>query len=148
METSLRIQVYSTNSFLKEVIEFFNAEEWTNETEMQLISRIIKVLTMIRPMGKALQLNFNMEVTDTGAAVFAIKKTIKTGIEINTQRLSFREIEVLRLIMQGYTTKAIAGKLFISFETVKSHRKKILAKTGAKNTALLINCYPETFFDK
>ncbi|MFZ0456799.1 MAG: helix-turn-helix transcriptional regulator, partial [Ignavibacteriaceae bacterium] len=62
--------------------------------------------------------------------------------------LSVREIEVLGLIMLGYTTKEIADKLFISYETVKSHRKNILEKTGAKNTASLINYYHHTFFDK
>jgi DNA-binding CsgD family transcriptional regulator len=50
--------------------------------------------------------------------------------------------------MQGYTNHEIAGKLFISYETVKSHRKHILLKTGAKNTAALINYYHQTFFDK
>ncbi len=52
------------------------------------------------------------------------------------------------LIMQGFTNNEIAEKLFISYETVKSHRKHILLKTGAKNTAALINYYHQTFFDK
>ncbi|MBL0133790.1 MAG: helix-turn-helix transcriptional regulator [Chitinophagaceae bacterium] len=50
--------------------------------------------------------------------------------------------------MQGHTNNDIAEKLFISYETVKSHRKNILEKTGAKNTAALINYYHQTFFEK
>ena len=51
--------------------------------------------------------------------------------------LSKREKEVLGMMFDGLTNKEIAQKLFISFETVKSHRKKILLKTGSKNTAAI-----------
>jgi DNA-binding CsgD family transcriptional regulator len=57
-------------------------------------------------------------------------------------------MEVLGLIMQGLTNQEIADKLFISFETVRSHRKNILLKTGSKNTASLINYYHQTFSDR
>jgi DNA-binding CsgD family transcriptional regulator len=50
--------------------------------------------------------------------------------------------------MQGLTNVMIAEKLFISYETVKTHRKNILEKTGSKNTACLINYYHQTFFEK
>jgi DNA-binding NarL/FixJ family response regulator len=52
--------------------------------------------------------------------------------------LSKREKEVLRVMLDGLTNKEIAQKLFISYETVKSHRKNILSKTGSKNTAALL----------
>lgn len=52
--------------------------------------------------------------------------------------LSLREVEVLRLVCDGLTNKEIAGKLFISLETVKTHRKHIREKTDAKNTAGVI----------
>lgn len=51
--------------------------------------------------------------------------------------LSRREKEVLNLMFDGLTNKEIAHKLFISLETVKSHRKHILEKTGSKNTAAI-----------
>jgi DNA-binding CsgD family transcriptional regulator len=72
---------------------------------------------------------------------------MKKEVVINHEHLSVREIEVLGLIMQGMTNNEIAEKLFISYETVRSHRKNILRKTGAKNTAALINYYHQTFFD-
>jgi DNA-binding CsgD family transcriptional regulator len=89
-----------------------------------------------------------MEVTDIQSALFLIRKKNAGSFEINNQKLSIREIEVLALIMQGLTNNEIAEKLFISYETVKSHRKNILEKTNAKNTAALINYYHQTFFDK
>ena len=43
-------------------------------------------------------------------------------------RLTFREKEVQHLINRGFTSIQIAGKLGISVETVKTHRKNIKAK--------------------
>jgi DNA-binding NarL/FixJ family response regulator len=52
--------------------------------------------------------------------------------------LTRREIEVLELIAGGMTNNLIAQKLFISPSTVDTHRKNLLAKLEAKNTASLI----------
>ncbi len=50
-----------------------------------------------------------------------------------------REKEVLRLIAEGLTNTEIAEKLFISVATVNTHRKSLLEKFDAKNTAILIS---------
>jgi DNA-binding NarL/FixJ family response regulator len=52
--------------------------------------------------------------------------------------LTRREKEVLGLIADGMTNAAIAQKLFISVTTVDTHRKNLLAKLEAKNTASLV----------
>lgn len=49
-----------------------------------------------------------------------------------------RENEILKLIADGLTNSAIAEKLFISIATVNTHRKSLLEKFDAKNTAILI----------
>ena len=49
-----------------------------------------------------------------------------------------REKEVLELIAEGSTNNEIADRLFISSATVDTHRKNLLAKLGAKNTASLV----------
>jgi DNA-binding NarL/FixJ family response regulator len=49
-----------------------------------------------------------------------------------------REKEVLLLISEGMTNHEIGEKLFISTTTVDTHRKNLLAKFEAKNTATLI----------
>ena len=49
-----------------------------------------------------------------------------------------REIEVLNLISYGLSTNDIATNLYISFETVKSHRKNLLQKIGVNNVAALV----------
>jgi DNA-binding NarL/FixJ family response regulator len=52
--------------------------------------------------------------------------------------LTRREKEVLELISSGMTNNEIAQKLFVSSSTVDTHRKNLLAKFEAKNTASLI----------
>ena len=54
------------------------------------------------------------------------------------QKITRREKEVLKLIIGEMTTEEIAEKLFISTTTVISHRKSLLRKLNAKNTAGLV----------
>lgn len=49
--------------------------------------------------------------------------------------LTKREMEVLKLICDGLSSKQICEKLFISINTVETHRKKILLKLNVKNSA-------------
>lgn len=51
------------------------------------------------------------------------------------ERLTKREMEVLKLICDGLSSKKICEKLFISINTVETHRKKILMKLNVKNSA-------------
>jgi DNA-binding NarL/FixJ family response regulator len=56
-----------------------------------------------------------------------------------SEKLSGREKEVLESIATGLTTQEIAEKLFISKNTVETHRKNLLYKLRARNTAELVN---------
>ncbi len=53
-------------------------------------------------------------------------------------KLSVREQEVLKLICKGYSNQEIADELDLSPHTIDAHRKKLLNKIGAKNTASMI----------
>lgn len=52
--------------------------------------------------------------------------------------LTEREKDILRLIAQEFTNAEIADKLFISVRTVDAHRRNLLQKIGARNTAGLV----------
>ena len=52
--------------------------------------------------------------------------------------LTSREEEILRLIVKEYSSRQIAEILFISERTVETHRKNILRKTGSANLVALI----------
>jgi DNA-binding CsgD family transcriptional regulator len=44
------------------------------------------------------------------------------------QRLTFREKEVLDLLLTNHSNREVAEKLFIDYETIRSHRKNIYRK--------------------
>lgn len=52
--------------------------------------------------------------------------------------LSQREKEVLELIVQEFSTKEIAEKLFLSLHTIETYRKNLLRKLDAKNSVGLV----------
>jgi len=52
--------------------------------------------------------------------------------------LSEREIEIVRLIASGYSTKEIADTLYRSFHTIATHRKNIMKKLGLSKTSELL----------
>ena len=52
--------------------------------------------------------------------------------------LTISEIEIVRLIAGGLTTKEIATQKNISFHTVNTHRKNIFRKLGIKNVSELM----------
>lgn len=60
--------------------------------------------------------------------------------------LTKREIEILRLICQEYSSQEISEKLRISFHTVESHRANLMNKGGVKNTAGLVRWAVENEF--
>src|SRR5688572_25675453 len=68
---------------------------------------------------------------------FEVSQTMKNK-PTDTIILTRREQEVLKLIADGMTNSEIAQKLFISTTTVDTHRKNLLDKFDAKNTAILI----------
>jgi DNA-binding NarL/FixJ family response regulator len=68
------------------------------------------------------------------AAVAVRKVDNESEVPIITRR----EKEVVELIAEGLTNNEIAERLFISSSTVDTHRKNLLAKFGARNTASLV----------
>lgn len=57
-----------------------------------------------------------------------------------------KEYEVLRLISNGYSSKQIAERLKISFHTAETHRKHLLAKFEAVNSAELMKKASKVFW--
>jgi DNA-binding NarL/FixJ family response regulator len=66
------------------------------------------------------------------------KSLQKDFVSCQGVRISLRELEIIRLISEGYSTKEIADMLFLSTHTVTTHRKNILAKLNVNNTAGLV----------
>jgi DNA-binding NarL/FixJ family response regulator len=66
-------------------------------------------------------------------------KTGPTGTSIEAvQMLSGREIEVARLVAEGFSSKEIAVRLDLSVRTVEKHRANIMDKVGVREVASLV----------
>ncbi|MFM9908850.1 MAG: response regulator [Chitinophagaceae bacterium] len=57
----------------------------------------------------------------------------------NVNALTEREIQIINLIKEGFSSKEIASQLSISLKTVEVHRHNILKKLKLKNSASLVN---------
>ena len=64
--------------------------------------------------------------------------TLRKPDQSSVPVITSREKEVLGLVAEGLTNNEIAQQLFISPTTVETHRKSLLNKFGAKNTASLV----------
>jgi DNA-binding NarL/FixJ family response regulator len=98
-------------------------------------------------MGYVLKNSSEEEITQAIQDIMKGKKHL--GFEVNEilkqsekadggPILSRRETEVLKYIADGFINQEIADKMFISPLTVDSHRKNLLMKLNARNTAALI----------
>lgn len=67
-----------------------------------------------------------------------IKSNDQKSPNITPIKLSRREKEIVKLIIDEHTTKEIAAMLFISFGTVETHRRNIINKLGVRNTAGIV----------
>jgi DNA-binding NarL/FixJ family response regulator len=106
--------------------------------EERCVQDLITTIEFLKKETLKLSLNIVIEVSKFSKDFdFGKERKAEPDEKPTDDLLSKREKEVLRLMFDGLTNKEIAGKLFISFETVKSHRKNILHKTGSKNTAAL-----------
>ena len=126
---------------------FHESESWNNESEIQLLKIIKQIISETRDLSSALHIEIQIATKLPSEVYEIIKKIKKNTKKFSSYKLTNREVEVLALIMEGFTNKEIANKLFVSAETIKSHRKNILRKTECRNIAMLINEYHQTFFD-
>lgn len=64
----------------------------------------------------------------------------KDSIKLDQEKLSFtnREVDVLKYLCLGLSTKDIAERLFLSAKTIENYRVKLLHKTACKNSIGLV----------
>jgi DNA-binding NarL/FixJ family response regulator len=77
---------------------------------------------------------FSSQVLD----VLLEKKNILRNTPTASGKLTLSEIEIVKLITQGFTTKEIASQRKLSYHTIITHRKNIFRKLGITNSSELI----------
>ncbi len=74
--------------------------------------------------------HFSLEILDS---IVNSKHTKQSGVNLTN-----REIEVLKLIAEGLTSKEIAERLHVAVSTINTHRKSLHFKVGVNNNTLLV----------
>ncbi|WGS51267.1 helix-turn-helix transcriptional regulator [Paraburkholderia sp. D15] len=77
---------------------------------------------------------------DTPAYAARFNQVASTG---GRAALTAREVEVAMLTLSGFSTRAIAEKLAISFETVRAHKKHIYTKLNVNSQSELFALFYE-----
>ena len=97
-----------------------------------------------RPDGSTRDIEFAMRAARTGGTMLVLGVCVRERAGAGSQRsheaapLTPRERDVLRLIALGETTPQICAALVIAPDTVRSHVRNAMAKTGARTRAQLI----------
>jgi DNA-binding NarL/FixJ family response regulator len=73
----------------------------------------------------------NLVIDPNLVVVLADELSTANQRDRKAETLTAREIEILQLLALGHTNRDIAGKLFISPDTVKTHLEHIYQKLGA-----------------
>lgn len=87
--------------------------------------------------GQTIAINYFFDTSDQQRIMSCLQSNTKNPTNAS-QTISPREMQVLQLIGDGFSSKQIANQLFISNHTAISHRKHLIEKFQAKNTAQLI----------
>lgn len=126
-----RLQVADMNTALKHVLR--NVEEDRQELKDELVQQVREeVLPTVERI--ALEDSPLVRQAYRSALEEKIADMGETSPEATTlfARLTPRELDICRLIQQGWQGRAIAEELAISFETLQSHRKNIRRKLGLR----------------
>jgi DNA-binding NarL/FixJ family response regulator len=119
---------HSNKSYVKKMLEAGAAGYLNKNCEYE---ELIKAIHIVHSGNKYL----SEEITDIVIKDYLGKE--EPGAEIETE-LTEREIEILKLIVDGVPVSSIAERLFVSVKTINTHRQNILEKLNLKSTADLV----------
>lgn len=125
----LAISMYNEESYVSEIVNNGALGYILKNTGRE------ELLNAIRTVNRGENF-FSREVSET-----IMKATInRRNAEKTPQlpKLSRREKEIVKLIVDGCSTQEIADALFISIKTVESHRSNLLSKLNARNSTALV----------
>ena len=135
----LVLTTYSKSKFVKGALQKGADGYILKNTDLQgLVSAIDQVFEDETFIGEGLYitppshaLKIKQEEKNVNGMIYEDKFTIR-------EKLTKREIEILKLIAEAKNNKEIASELFISDQTVGVHRKNMMKKLGVHNTVNLV----------
>jgi len=129
----LALSMFDDNLYISNMLQAGASGYILKNTDKQ------ELITAIQKVAEG-ETYFSRKVTSVVMQTFISKNVASTqpNTEIKPEELTYREIEILKLIAQQLTNQEIADKLQISPRTVHSHRRNLMQKMGVKNTAGLV----------
>jgi len=79
-----------------------------------------------------------IDLDELKQSIYRISNRNDNNSLIHQLELSNREREIIELIINGFSSQEISEKLFISINTVNTHRRNLLEKNNFKNTKELL----------
>jgi len=132
--------VYTENNddALEKIQRCIKGIQGSVHTELKIFKKD-QTLTLIDVFGTLIKFRKKDCLMGNILEVLTGKKTENAAIyNIGKSKLSQREIEVLQFICQGFSSVEISEKIFLSQNTIETHRANLISKTGSKNTADLV----------
>ena len=114
--------LYAERAFRAGALGYLNKQQ-SNEKLIEAIRTVLAGKRFLSPEISHRLIEQALGATDTA----------KTPVE----RLTDRELEVFRMIGEGFTTSAIANRLFLSTHTIDTHRENIKRKLAVSTAAEL-----------
>jgi DNA-binding CsgD family transcriptional regulator len=141
---------FTPEKLMKYKIRYDYRLRHTNGKYVRILQQIYTIQTS--PKGGALRvLDIHIDISHlklTGRPILSfigldnepsyIDVEIQTVFKPTKEILTKREKEVLRNLIDGHNSKSLSDKLFLSIETINTHRRNILRKTKTKSTTEVI----------
>lgn len=123
---------YDDLKLIKEVLKLGATGYLSKECAGESIVEAIEVVASGREY-------FSKNIQDKIFSSFSGNHTLVSNQEVHMSNvLTERELEILKLISLEYSGKEIGEELFISANTVETHRKNLIKKLNVKNTIGLV----------
>lgn len=139
-EERTRLQVQYNYRFRRKDGEYLNLFEQDYVLELDnkgvpsLVLGNVNVLNDKRPLPVRFACN---RISDSGMSETFYFKSFNRNTR-SLDSITPREVDVLRLLAEGRTSREIAKELFISRHTVDTHRRNLLKKLGCKTVVDLV----------
>lgn len=94
--------------------------------------------TSVEELSTAITKVYKGEKYYAGEVALSLAKTPTSSNDAALANLSERELEVLKLVAEGFSSTEIGAQLFISPRTVDTHRNNLIQKLDVKGIAGLV----------
>ena len=138
LETSVRILEIIPNAKIIAFSQFDDKEHITGMFSSGVKGYVVKTsgINVINEAIDTVLEGRNFFTKELSNTIFSDIKTQRTSFETN--KLTTRETEIVKFIVNGFKVREIAEKLFLSERTIEWHKNNIMEKLEVDNIAALV----------